>query len=318
MPKPKGQTDRVRKTIVFVDNDRLFLEAVADFLHANGYDVQTAGDGLEALSLIRKVKPDYIILDIVLPKLDGGQVCAAIRQDAKLRHTPIIAFSALSPQDYRFFSSLSADVYVAKGPLTAALQNIQTALRDFEQRGQEEMDGQILGYGNFQPHQMVRELLLERRHTTALLEAILPGVLEVGREGRILMVNPRACALLQKKQGQLVGEAFASLCPPGDRGRVTALVAELLDSPETTSVRTTLRLAERVVPVRLTRVVDEDERSLLVVFESEQAAAEKARGVRASDGDRTTYMMPTAAQCPSSSWRDESAGGRRLGGPTQG
>ncbi len=273
MPPAKVKRESAPKAIVLVDDDRIFRDAVAEFLSADGYDVHTAGDGLEALGLIRKVKPRYIILDIVLPKLDGCQVCSAVRQDAYLRHTPIIACSALSPQDYRLFPNLSADAYVAKGLLTSSLNNIQTALRHFEEWGQERAEGQVLGYEDFRPHPLVRQLLLERRHWVAVLRAVATGVVELDGKGRILMANGGACAILGRKEGQLVGEPFSSFCPPDQRKRLDGILVEMQASAEAIPVRTVLRLGNNEVAVRLVVVVDENVRSLLVVFESEQLTA---------------------------------------------
>jgi len=64
-----------KRSIVFVDNDRFFLEALTDFLGEKGFSVHTAQDGLEALSVIREVMPDYILLDIVIPRSTAVGVC---------------------------------------------------------------------------------------------------------------------------------------------------------------------------------------------------------------------------------------------------
>lgn len=151
----KEQKTGPRKTIVFVDNDRFFLEAMTDLLGEKGFVVRTAQDGLEALSVIREVVPDYILLDIVIPKIDGGRVSAAVRQEERLRHIPIIAFSGLSHQDYHLFPDLKADAYVAKGPLPTALENILKVIGQFEAGEREKAEGQVLGYDNFRPRQIV-------------------------------------------------------------------------------------------------------------------------------------------------------------------
>jgi len=256
------------KKIVFVDNDRFFLVAMTDLLREKGFDVCTAQDGLEALSVIRELMPDYVLLDVVLPKVDGGRVCGAIRQDERLRHIPIIAFSGLSPQEYHLFPELQADAYVAKGPLATALENILEAIAQFEDRGREGADGPVLGYENFRPRQIVNELLLERRHHAAILRALGLGVLELNREGRIAMANPKACAILEKKEGQMVGELFASLVPPPHRDGVQALLTELVRSPGPGHFRTALRLGAVEVPIRLASIVEEKEcTGLLVTLE---------------------------------------------------
>src|SRR5512136_422464 len=108
---PKG------KKIVFAENDRLVRESMSEVLKSKGFDVIAAEDGLEGLLSIRKERPHYVILDIVMPKLDGARVCWLIRQDPALRDTPVIAFSSLSAQDFQRFPELSADAYVAKGTI---------------------------------------------------------------------------------------------------------------------------------------------------------------------------------------------------------
>ncbi len=265
MTVEKNQKTSPKRTIVFVDNDRFFLEAMTDLLSERGFLVRTAQDGLEALSLIREVVPDYILLDIVIPKVDGGRVSAAVRQDDRLRHIPIIAFSGLSPQDYHLFPDLKADAYVAKGQLPIALENILKVISQFEAGEREKAEGQVLGYESFRPRQIVNELLLERRHLAAILRAFGLGVLELNREGRIVMANPSACGILGKKEGQLVGELFSSLFPLPHREGVQELVTELVRSPVAGHFRTALRLGEDEVPIRLAAIVEEKECSGLLV-----------------------------------------------------
>lgn len=273
---PNVPDTTAKRSIVFVDNDRFFLEALTDFLGEKGFSVHTAQDGLEALSVIREVMPDYILLDIVIPKIDGGRVCAAIRQDDRLRHIPIIAFSGLSPQDYHLFPGLQADAYVAKGPLTTALENILQVIRRFEEEGRENAEGQVLGYENFRPRQLVNELLLERRHLAAILRAFGLGVLELNRDGRIVMVNARACEVLGEKEGLLVGELFSSLFPHSYQSGVQEILTDLVRSPEPAHFQTKLHLGGVEIPIRMAAIVEENEcTGLLVTLEGKESRPER-------------------------------------------
>jgi len=275
MTAQKTQGKSAKKSIVFADNDRFFLEAITDLLSEQGFVVLTARDGLEALAVIREVKPDIILLDIVLPKLDGSRVCAAVRQDPALRDTPIIAFSGLSPQDYRFFPQLSADAYVAKGPLATAAENILKAINHLGEKGRGKAEGQVLGYDNFRSRQIVKELLFERQHLAAMLRALGSGVVELNREGRIVMVNPRACEILGKKEGLLVGDLFSSLFPPIHRSRVQELTADLVRSSEPAHVWSALPVGGAEVPMRLAAIVEENECSgILVTLEVKEPTPE--------------------------------------------
>ena len=115
MATPRTDGKSGPPTVVFADNDPIVLEAITELLRTKGYEVHPTQDGLETLQAIRRIHPSYVILDIVMPKIDGSRVCWLVRQDPQLRHTPIIAFSALSPEQIRRFPELSADAYVAKG-----------------------------------------------------------------------------------------------------------------------------------------------------------------------------------------------------------
>jgi PAS domain S-box-containing protein len=276
MPTPNGTTTSAKKTIVFVDNDRLILEAMTELLSAKGYAVHGARDGLEALSVIRRVRPDYIILDIVIPKLDGSRVCAAVRQDPLLKNTPIIAFSGLSAQDYRLFPDLSADAYVAKGPMPTALQNILRAISHFEETGGETAEGQILGYEHFRSRRLVDELLRERLHLIAILRVVAPGALETDRVGRIVMANPGACEILGKRESQLTGEHFASLFPEPQRKEVQDILTDLVRSKEPAQCHTAFRLAGAVIAVRLIPIVEDNTcTGLLVILEGIESKPEE-------------------------------------------
>jgi len=195
MTLAEGSAASEGKTIVFVDDDPMILVAMTEVLTGAGYQVHTARDGLEALALVRAVKPDYIILDVVLPKLDGGRLCAALRQDPRFRQIPIIAFSGLGPQDHNYFPQLSADAYVAKGRLPVAAQNLLTVLGQFGKAGPEKVKGEVLGYEEFRSRRIVSELLQERRHLVAILRVLAPGALELDRDGRIVWVNASACEM---------------------------------------------------------------------------------------------------------------------------
>ena len=132
MTTPKANGKGVTKTIVFADNDPILRDAIPELLKTKGYDVHVTQNGLETLQAIRRLKPSFVILDIVMPKLDGSRVCWLVRQDAELKNTPIIAFSALSPEQIRRFPELSADAYVAKGPLPVVANNLLLALKHLE------------------------------------------------------------------------------------------------------------------------------------------------------------------------------------------
>jgi CheY-like chemotaxis protein len=258
------------QTVALIDDDAMILEAMSEVLRGAGYEVHTARDGLEGLALIRAVKPDYIVLDVVLPRLDGGRLCAALRQDVRFQRTPIISLSGLSPQDQTFFDGVKADAYVAKGRLPVTAQNLLTVLRGLAQARPEEVKGQVLGYEDFRSRRIVSELLRERRHLVAILRALVPGALEVERGGAIAWVNEGASRVLEMTEAELVGEAFAALVPPADQPAVRRLLSDLMQPESSAQVVTALNFDGRLVSVRLVPIVEDETCSgVLVILEGE-------------------------------------------------
>jgi pilus assembly protein CpaE len=82
--------------VLVVDDTKLITKMIHDKLAANGYEVAEAYDGPEALKRIKSFAPDLVILDVMLPGMDGYQVARTIRQDPQHNHTPIIMLTAKS------------------------------------------------------------------------------------------------------------------------------------------------------------------------------------------------------------------------------
>lgn len=83
-----------KQRILIVDDNRALVLASERVLQKNGFDVITAFNGLEGLEKARAEKPDLIILDIVMPKLDGYEVCRQLKSDPDTTRIPVIILSA--------------------------------------------------------------------------------------------------------------------------------------------------------------------------------------------------------------------------------
>lgn len=102
-------------TILIVDDEPLQLEIFADMLKKEGYMVVKASGGEEAFQLIDKVKPDLILLDILMPRINGIDVCKIIRSSELMKYIPIIMLTALD-SDESVVEALNAgaDDYIIK------------------------------------------------------------------------------------------------------------------------------------------------------------------------------------------------------------
>ena len=103
------------ETILVADDDPAILRLVEVNLKLEGYEVITAGDGEEALRLVHETMPALVLLDIMMPKLDGYEVCERIRSDGRTRHVNVIMLTAKSMSADKIVGLTSgADDYVLK------------------------------------------------------------------------------------------------------------------------------------------------------------------------------------------------------------
>jgi len=104
-----------KKRILLVDDEAQLVELVKMRLEANGYQVLTAYDGKDALDMAKKEMPDLIILDLMLPKIDGYKVCRMLKFDEKYKKIPIIMFTARAlDSDKKVGIEVGADDYITK------------------------------------------------------------------------------------------------------------------------------------------------------------------------------------------------------------
>ena len=104
-----------RKTILVVDDEEDILELVRYNLNKEGYNVETVQSGEDALERTRTLKPDLLVLDLMLPGMDGIAVCQALKSDAQTRHIPVLMLSAKGEEaDVVRGLELGADDYLTK------------------------------------------------------------------------------------------------------------------------------------------------------------------------------------------------------------
>ena len=105
----------MRKRILVVEDDADLVELMRFNLQAAGFSVGTAPDGRQGLKQARSELPDLILLDLMLPELDGFAVCEILRRDPATARIPIFIVTAMSGQLPRFASlEAGADAYITK------------------------------------------------------------------------------------------------------------------------------------------------------------------------------------------------------------
>ncbi len=102
-------------TILVVEDEQDILELVDFNLSQAGFDVVRAANGLDGLRLATEQKPDLLVLDLMLPGLEGQEVCRRLKQNDKTRHIPVLMLTALASETDRIVGfELGADDYLTK------------------------------------------------------------------------------------------------------------------------------------------------------------------------------------------------------------
>ena len=105
----------MKEKVLIVDDEPSILMSLEFLMHKEGYEVFVARDGAEALDIINKETPDIIILDIMMPDVDGYEVCQLVKASDSTSHIKVIFLSAKSkPEDIEKGLEMGADLYLTK------------------------------------------------------------------------------------------------------------------------------------------------------------------------------------------------------------
>ena len=120
------------KMILIIEDEESIQNIIKAFLEDAGYTVVLAADGLEGIEQFRANKPDLVLLDLMLPKIDGFAVCEILRKES---HVPIIMLTALDDDDSQMkgFDALADDYITKPFSMPVVMKHIEAVLRRAEQ-----------------------------------------------------------------------------------------------------------------------------------------------------------------------------------------
>lgn len=118
----------LRKVVIIVDDEPDTAEMFAEMIRLSGYQVLKSYGGMSAIGLISKVKPDVVIVDIMMPDLSGLEVLRVMRRDPRLQHIPVIVATVKGlPSDIQAGLEAGATVYLTKPVL---FEDLRKAMED--------------------------------------------------------------------------------------------------------------------------------------------------------------------------------------------
>lgn len=239
----------VQRNILIVDDTAENLKLLSDFLSGAGYKVRPANSGKVALDAVQTILPDLVLLDIMMPGIDGYEVCRRLKADVATKDIPVIFISAAEGVDDRLEAfrlggvdyiskPFQPDEVIARVRLHLQLRDSQLLLQEevrAHEQAKEELARHREGLEEMVHHRtrelaaMNRKLQEEidfRRSTESalreseeryhgLVDAGFQGVL-IHREGEIVFANEALCKLLGRSVEDFAGEDILNLLPPED------------------------------------------------------------------------------------------------------
>ena len=148
------------QTILVCDDDKEIVEAIQIYLEQEGYEVLTAYDGMQALQQIRQNQIDLLVIDVMMPRLDGIHATMKIREESKV---PVIIISAKSEDADKILGlNIGADDYVTKPFNPVELQaRVKSQLRRYMQLGGGSVRKEVLTMGGIELDDRTKEVTLD-------------------------------------------------------------------------------------------------------------------------------------------------------------
>ena len=263
------------KRVLLIDDDQRFLHALARELLMHGYRVDEATDGLEGIGKAVQDPPDLAVVDLIMPRVGGGEVVSFFRQNPYLASTPIVLLSGVLLESAPAIDTIEADCVLTKGPFEETSRLLLAAL---DRLSQGSPGGkQIITQPGIHERRQVVELLQIKRELGSVLEGAAAGIIELDTAGRVAYGNARAEELLGIARASLVGSEILSIFPKGSLASFQTLLSRFdADDGPASRVMTSV-IEDRTIRTVLTSVWNEGVRRSIVVTLVEVASEVEAR-----------------------------------------
>ena len=259
--------------ILVVDDERQNRQLLEAMLAPEGYLLLTAASGEEALAIVARQPPDLILLDIMMPGIDGIQVAAKIKGNPATKHIPVIIVTALDDRHSRVLGlSTGAEDFLTKPVDRAELRvRVRNLLRIKADSDESE------------------------RLYRSTFDAAPVGIVHLGLDGRWLMVNQRLCDLLAYSHEQLQSRAVQELVQPEDAAGEAEAIREMAAGTLDRHVVAEKRLRRRDGSILWARVNlsvhrDGDGRAQHFIAVVEDITEQRTLEAERADGERRTSL----------------------------
>ncbi len=222
------------KKILVADNHQVVLKFMHNLLEKAGYDVKTAVDGLSALKMLDDYSPDVIFIDLIMPNIDGKDLCRIIRSIPRFKNIYIVILSSILVEYGSAGKALGADAFIAKGPFNSMGSHVLSVLKGLDSDSPHDLVNIIHGEGEIYPREATKELLLAQDHLRMILENLSEGIIELTSDGKIIYANNAAVNIIEISKEKLLSLYFSNIFNKKFRWKTKDLFNKYKNNPEKT------------------------------------------------------------------------------------
>ena len=180
----KGGTRITNKKVLIVDDEEHIRELIKFNLKKEGYDIEVAVNGTEALNIIREIKFDLILLDLMLPEIDGLEVCKEIRRNEETSDIPVMMITAKGEEfDKVLGLELGADDYITK---PFSIRELMARVKALLRRSNVKKEENIIKFGDVVVNFKTREVTKGTQNVELTLKEFELLKLLIKNKGNIL------------------------------------------------------------------------------------------------------------------------------------
>jgi len=180
----KGGTRMTNKKVLIVDDEEHIRELIKFNLKKEGYDTEVAINGVEALNIIREIKFDLILLDLMLPEIDGLEVCKEIRRNEETSDIPVMMITAKGEEfDKVLGLELGADDYITK---PFSIRELMARVKALLRRSNVKKEENIIKFGDVVVNFKTREVTKGTENVELTLKEFELLKLLIKNKGNIL------------------------------------------------------------------------------------------------------------------------------------
>jgi len=260
------------KRILIADNNSFYRHVLGDFFTEEGYEVSVAGDGVEALERLGAERIDLVLLDLIMPRIDGARLCRFLKSDPQYKKIPVVILSGILADEIDGIETINAEAYVAKMPMDNLQRTLKTVISSIWNTGSAPS---MAGFEGMNRREVVVEFLEERRVRETILNSLEEGIVELTQEQRILKSNSTFERLVGRSAEELLSRPLSE-CLPESADALGVLFRDAVKRPEGAATAVVKRGA-RVLRLRLQSLGEERASAREIDRVFERAAAENPK-----------------------------------------